>query len=405
MNLQRNKSIDTSKLKSKSISGLIGAATIMATSAIGPGFLTQTSKFTNDFTANFAFVILVVAILDIGAQVNVWRIIGVSGMRAQDIANKILPGLGYFITMIVVLGGLIFNIGNVGGGALAFNILFGIPIGYGAIICGFIGSMIFLSKEAGGVIDKLTRISVIVMLIIVGYVSFITKPPVGQVVERCINPKSLKELMFPIVALLGGTVGGYITFSGGHKLIDNKITGIKNVDRITKSAVLGVIIASTMSVLIFLAVLGVVNQGAILESSNPAGSAFKNALGIVGYKLFGVVLLAASINTVIGATYTSMSFFKTLHPFIEKFNKRFTLGFIIFSTMVIVFVGKPAKLLILAAAFNGLILPITMTVMLMASRRKDIVGEYKHPTGLLIFGILIVIIAGYAGIMSLSKIF
>ena len=35
-------------------------------------------------------------------------------MRGQDIANKVLPGLGYFIAFMVALGGLAFNIGNVG---------------------------------------------------------------------------------------------------------------------------------------------------------------------------------------------------------------------------------------------------------------------------------------------------
>ena len=61
-------------------------------------------------------------------QLNVWRVLCVSGMRGQDVANKVLPGLGYLIAaFLVVAGGLVFNIGNVGGGALGFNTLLGIP--------------------------------------------------------------------------------------------------------------------------------------------------------------------------------------------------------------------------------------------------------------------------------------
>ncbi len=73
---------------------LLGAAFLMATSAIGPGFLTQTSVFTDQFRASFAFVIFASIVLDIGAQINVWRIIVVSERRAQDLANELLPGLG-----------------------------------------------------------------------------------------------------------------------------------------------------------------------------------------------------------------------------------------------------------------------------------------------------------------------
>jgi Mn2+/Fe2+ NRAMP family transporter len=57
---------------------LLGAALLMATSAIGPGLLTQAAVFTTQFGASFGFVILASILLDVGAQVNVWRVIAVS---------------------------------------------------------------------------------------------------------------------------------------------------------------------------------------------------------------------------------------------------------------------------------------------------------------------------------------
>ena len=65
----------------------------MATSAIGPGFLTQTSLFTEQLVASFGFVILISVLLDIGTQLNIWRIVTVSENRAQDLSNKVFPGL------------------------------------------------------------------------------------------------------------------------------------------------------------------------------------------------------------------------------------------------------------------------------------------------------------------------
>lgn len=391
--------------KDVSVGALVGAAFIMATSAIGPGFLTQTAGFTEQFAANFAFVILVSIIFNIGAQINVWRIIGVSGMRGQDIANKVVPGLGYFVAILVALGGLAFNIGNVGGAALGLNVIFGLNVKYGTIICGIIASMIFLSKEAGTLVDKFTQVLGVLMIIIVTYVAIKIQPPIGKALVKSVAPDNPKLLLFPIITLLGGTVGGYITFSGGHRLIDAGIVGKNKIGEITKSAVLGITIASIMRVLVFLAVLGVVSKGIALDPSNPAASAFKSAAGLLGYKFFGVVLLAASITSVVGAAYTSVSFLKTLHPFIEKYEKNFTMGFIIFSTLVMAFIGKPAKLLVLAGSLNGLILPITLGVILATSKRKDVVGDYEHPKWMLILGIFVVIAAGYAGIMSLSSIF
>ncbi|MBD0295660.1 MAG: divalent metal cation transporter, partial [Flavisolibacter sp.] len=93
-------------------SAILGAAFLMATSAIGPGFLTQTTKFTAELLASFGFVILISLLLDIGTQMNIWRIIAVSHQRAQDVANQLVPGLGIFLACLIGFGGLAFNIGN-----------------------------------------------------------------------------------------------------------------------------------------------------------------------------------------------------------------------------------------------------------------------------------------------------
>ena len=97
----------------------------MATSAIGPGFLTQTAVFTGSLGASFGFVILVSLLMSAVAQLNIWRVLCRSGLRGQDVANRLVKGLGFFLAGLIALGGLAFNIGNVGCGALGFNALFG----------------------------------------------------------------------------------------------------------------------------------------------------------------------------------------------------------------------------------------------------------------------------------------
>lgn len=395
----------TDKTKNKKdVGALIGAAFIMATSAIGPGFLTQTAQFTQDFGPNFSFVILITTILFIGAQVNVWRVIGVSGLRGQDIANKIIPGLGYLVAFLVALGGLAFNIGNVGGAALGMNVMFNMNMTLGTVLSGLIAIFVFMSKNSNSLVDKITKFLALGMIIIVGYVAISNHPPVGEAVSRMVRPESPKGLIFPIITLLGGSVGGYITFAGGHRLIDGGITGEENIKEITKSSLLGILVATMMRVLLFLAILAVVSKGLQLDPENPAASAFKFSAGAIGYKFFGLVLWSAAITSVIGAAYTSVSFLKTLNPFIDKYEKYFIIAFIAISTLIMAFIGKPATLLILAGALNGLILPITLGIMLIASKRKDIVGDYKHPTWLLIFGLIVVLISAYTGITSLSSL-
>ena len=388
--------------KKNNLSVLLGAAFLMATSAIGPGFMTQTAVFTKDMGATFAFVILVSVIMSFVAQLNVWRVLAVSKMRGQDIANSVLPGLGYFITFLVCLGGLAFNIGNVGGAALGFQVLFDLDLKIAALVSGALGVIIFSFKSASKLMDKLTQLLGAMMILLIGYVAFSTNPPVGTAVKETFVPSSIN--LMAIITLIGGTVGGYIMFSGGHRLIDAGIVGEENLPQVNKSAILGMSVATIVRVFLFLAVLGVVSLGNQLDAGNPAADAFKIAAGTVGYKIFGLVFLAAALTSIVGAAYTSVSFLKTLFKVVKDYENLFIIGFIVVSTLILIFLGKPVKLLVLAGSLNGLILPITLAITLIASKKTEIVGKYKHSNILFLLGWVVVVVTAYIGVQSLSKL-
>ena len=391
--------------KKKNGGALLGAAFLMATSAIGPGFLTQTATFTGQYQASFGFVILASVILAAIAQMNIWRVLCVTGLRGQDVANKLLPGLGYFVSFMIVLGGLVFNIGNVGGGALGLNTLLGIPTAAGYIIAGIMAIIIFLLKNAKAAMDTLTKILGGVMIVVIFVIILVVKPPVGDAIKNTFVPSAgVNNLVPAILTLLGGTVGGYITFSGAHRLIDAGITGEKNLKEINKSSVMGMCIAALVRVFLFLAILGVVVKGVTLDSGNPAADAFRQGAGEIGYRFEGLVLLCAAITSIIGAAYTSVSFLKTFHKGIEAHENQVIIGFIAVSTLIMLILGNPAVLLVLAGAFNGLILPITLGICLIASQKKSIMGDgYKHPMVLLILGAIVVVLSAYLGVTTFVK--
>lgn len=377
---------------------LMGAAFLMATSSIGPGFLTQTTVFTQTLLASFGFVILISIILDIGAQLNVWRVIGISGKRGQDVANMVMPGLGYLVAVLIVMGGLGFNIGNIAGAGMGFNVMFGIDTVTGAIISAVIAVSIFVFKEAGKLMDKFTQIAGFVMIFLTLYVAISSAPPVGEAVAKTFMPDVIDPMA--IVTLVGGTVGGYITFSGGHRLVDAGIVGKKALPQITRSSVTGVCVTGVMRVVLFLAALGVISQGFQLDPSNPPASVFNLAVGNVGYKIFGVVMWAAAISSVIGAAYTSVSFIRSFSPKIENNYRWFVIAFIVFSTVVFAIVGQPVKTLIVVGTLNGLILPITLLVMIIAAHKKSVVGDYKHPVWMSVFGVIVVLMTAYMGVLT-----
>lgn len=386
---------------------LLGAAFLMATSAIGPGFLTQTVVFTATLGASFGFAILVSILFDLGAQLTVWRIVIASGLPAQALADRVLPGLGKTLIVLVAAGGLAFNIGNVAGAGLGLNALLGLDISLGAALSAAMAIGLFLSREAGRAMDRFAQLMGGVMVLLAAYVAWAASPPLGEAVLRTVMPGRLDALS--IVTIVGGTVGGYITFAGAHRLLDAGVTGTESTGQATRSAVLGIGVASLMRVVLFLAALGIVSQGLRLDPVNPAAAVFQHAAGQLGYRLFGAVMWAAAITSVVGSAYTSVSFIRTLLPAGLGQNPRSTSGliiaFIVVSTVIFLLVGRPVSILIAVGAVNAFVLPIGLTAMLLASRRADLMHGYRHPPLLFAAGAAVALLMTGLGVYTVATQF
>ena len=362
----------------------IGGAFLMAMSAVGPGFLTQTATFTQREGANFGFAILMCIIVDVIVQLNIWRVIIVSGKRAQMIANDVFPGLGYFLSLLVAIGGLFFNIGNV-------------------------AVLILVMKNALKAVDRTVQVLAVIAVLVLLYTLAIMKIPYGTAVSHTFMPTKVN--FYSILTIVGGTVGGYISFAGGHRLLEGGAQGTKDLGAVNLGALSGIGLASVIRIVLFLTGLAVVLGGATLDAANPAATIFKVAAGTFGYKFFGLLLFAAGMSSVIGSTFTSISFLdytsrkneNTDHN--RHYKMAITIGFIAFATLIFCFVGQPATVLVVVGAINGFILPIALGILLVASHKTKIMGAgYHHPAWLTWTGWLVVIFMAYAGINTVLNL-
>lgn len=395
-------SLNDNKLSKEKLMQLMGAAFLMATSAVGPGFLTQTTVFTEELGATFGFVILASVIISAITQLNIWRIIAVSKMKGQEIANKIVPGLGNVLGILIALGGLTFTIGNMGGGAMGLNAIFGIDMRLGSMLFCAMGIFAYLFKDSQKFIDKAVTFLGAIMILIMVYIVFASKPPIGEAAYRTFVPESLP--LMPIMTMVGGIVGGFISFAGAHRFIDAGISGRERLPEIDRSAHMAITITAVMRVLLFLAILGVVTQGNSLDPNNPTADAFRLAAGDIGGRFFGIVMWAAGLSSIIGCSYTSISFLTDISDTFKVNASKWCIGFLLVAEIIFLVVGNPTKLLVLAGTVNAFILPLSLGILLIASRRTDIIGEYKHSKLLFISGIMVVLITLYMGTQSLDGI-
>jgi Mn2+/Fe2+ NRAMP family transporter len=373
--------------KSNNRGNFWAAALLMATSAIGPGFLTQTTVFTSELRSSFGFVIIISILIDIGVQLNIWRIIMGTNKPAQEIANGLLPGLGVFLSVLIMFGGLAFNIGNIAGAGLGLEVITNWDIRICAFISAVVCIIIMVWNDASRAMDYAVKLLGILMIGLTAYVAIVARPPLQEAVYRSFWPENADWKA--VLTIVGGTVGGYICFSGAHRLLATQSGTAYDLKNVTRAAVNGILTASTMRILLFLAALGVVSKGLVPDPANPAASVFRIAAGETGFRLFGIVMWSAAVTSVIGSAFTSVSFISSYHPVLQKNKRLLTTVFILVSAVIFLWVGKPVKLLIWAGMVNGCILPISLVILLVAAQKERINNNYVHPKWLTISGVLI----------------
>ena len=387
---------------------LTGAAFLLAISAVGPGLMVELTTFTAEYGSALGAVLLCVIVMDVLSTLNIWSVLGAANMRAQDVANKLLPGLGMVFALAVSFGGVVFNTGNIGGAALGMNALFGFPMKLGFLLSGILASAVFFSARAGRGIDFIVKILGVCTVLLVTAAAFQSRQPVRELLHVQTEFET-RGLFYPMLTLLGGSCGGYIAFSGIHRLLDEGVKGVSELPDIRRSAFLGTTVSGIVRLMIFLAALGVCAAGGnevalqIQEAANPTTEVFSLALGRFGRLAFELILLVANIGSIICATFTSVSFLKTLHPFLARHERALALLIIFSSTTVMTVFGNAARMMIFAGTINGFILPFAMLLVLAAARRKDIVGDYRHPLLLRCAGVVIVLAGLWAGLQAILK--
>jgi Mn2+/Fe2+ NRAMP family transporter len=217
------------------------------------------------------------------------------------------------------------------------------------------------------------------MILMTVYIVFATRPPMVQAAREAVFPQRVD---FPaIVTLVGGTIGGYIMFSGAHRLLDAGLRGVENTTLISRASIRGILITGLMRFVLFLAVLGVVQTGAQLSRSTPVFDAFRTGAGQLGFVLSGLVFWSAAITSVVGCSYTSISFLRGHTS--ERAQARWIISFIALSLVAVTLlklVGwQPTPLLIAAGTINGVLMPVILGVILVAAYRQPVMGVYRHP--------------------------
>lgn len=389
------KNIDNKKYKAQygalDILKFIGPGLIVTVGFIDPGNWASNLAAGSDFGYYLLWMVTLSTIMLIFLQHNVAHLGIVTGLcLSEAISTYIKPKPAKIILFSAMLASISTSLAEILGGAIALEMLFGIPIKIGSIIT-LITVVALLFTNSYKTIEKV----IIAFVSIIG-LSFLYELSLVNIdwqlaVKSWIVPTFPKNSMLIIMSVLGAVVMPHNLFL--HSEVIQSRQWNKEDDNIIKKELkyefldtlfsmgIGWAINSAM---ILLAAATFYDAGISVSTIEQAKKLLEPLLGSNAAVVFSIALLFSGISSTTTSGMAAGSIFAGAfkEPFDIKDNHS-RLGVMIslvFAVLIIFFISDPFKGLIVSQVILSVQLPITIFSQVYLTSSKKVMGKYVNST-------------------------
>ncbi|PQJ75076.1 Nramp family divalent metal transporter [Polaribacter gangjinensis] len=397
----------------------IGPGPLIAAAFIGPGTVTLCTLAGVNFGFNllWAMLLSIVATIflqEMAARLGIISQKGLSEIIKQEIKNpifkKIIIGL---ILVAIVIGNASYEAGNISGGILGLETIFGqwivkksffsfnlmsILVGVIAFAMLYVGSYKFLEKAL---------ISFVILMSLSFFITaIITKPNLLEIMKGLLVPKLPEHSLLTVIGLIGTTVVPYNLFLHAS-LVKEKWSTKQDLKFAKRDTIIAVLLGGFISIAIIISAAAI----SVKEISNAADLALGLAplYGDFAKYFLSIGLFAAGITSAItaplAAAYVAKECFGwksnlKSNSFRAVWMTILILG-VIFSSVGI----KPIEIIKFPQIVNGLLLPIITVILLWMMNQKSVLGDFTNSKMQNSIGFFIFLITLFLGIKMILKVF
>lgn len=398
----------------------IGPGPIIAAAFIGPGTVTVCTLAGVKFGYSLLWAMMISILLTIILQLMVVRI----GVVAQkDVAEVIKseirnPFLNYgllgLVLLAIFLGNAAYEAGNISGGILGLETLFGklewqmgsFTLNAYSLVIGLIG-FIILKIGDYKFLERFFVFLVLLMSISFLFTALLTKPDLKVMLKGMFLPTFTSENILMIIALVGTTVVPYNLFLHSS-LVKEKWKSASELSLAKSDTVVAIIIGGLVSLSIIIAAAA--NQSMEVMNAVDLAESLRPLYGNLAKYLLSIGLFAAGITSAITAPLAAAYVVRgCLGWKTDRKDSRFTWvwGIVLFLGVVLSTVGfKPIEIIKFAQIANGLLLPIIVGLLLWMVNQKSILKNHVNSIFQNVVGFIILLFAlflGIKGILSVLK--
>ncbi|WP_417369415.1 Nramp family divalent metal transporter [Gelidibacter japonicus] len=397
----------------------IGPGPLVAAAFIGPGTVTVCTLA----GVNFGFALLwamglsimaTVVLQEMSARLGLISQKGLSEIIRSEIKNPILRGLTILLILsAIVIGNAAYEAGNISGGVLGLETIFGNPTvifsGFNLNVLSVIVGIIAFSVLYVGNYKVLER--VLVSLVILMSMSFlvtaiITQPDLSAIFSGLFVPQVSEENLLTIIGLIGTTVVPYNLFLHAS-LVKEKWHQASDLKYARKDTIIAVVLGGTVSMSIIISAAAIDTQN--ISSAADLAKGLEPLFGRFAKYFLAIGLFAAGITSAItaplAAAYVAtgcMGWSTSMKSKQFKAVWMFILGLgVLFSSIGF----KSIEIIKFAQIANGLLLPIIAGFLLWVMNKSSILGKYKNTIIQNVIGYIIVGVAVFLGAKSILMVF
>jgi NRAMP (natural resistance-associated macrophage protein)-like metal ion transporter len=341
---------------------------------------------------------------------------GLSEIIRQEIKHPILKGFVLLLIIsAIVIGNAAYEAGNISGGALGMQTLFGNPLlEIGSIKLNLmtiiIGVVAFILLYIGNykVLEKALVFLVILMSLAFLTTAILTKPDVVAIFKGIFVPSFPEKSILTVIGLIGTTVVPYNLFLHAS-LAKTKWKSKSDLAFARKDTIIAVVLGGMVSMCIIISASAISEQE--IKNASDLAKGLEPLFGSFAKYFLAIGLFAAGITSAItaplAAAYVTSgclgweSNLKSL-KFKAVWITILALG-VLFSSIGF----KSIEIIKFAQVANGLLLPIIAGFLIWVMNKSAVLGTYKNSKLQNVIGIIILLITiflGAKGILSVFKV-
>lgn len=397
----------------------IGPGPLVAAAFIGPGTVTVCTIA----GVNFGFALLwamalsifaTVILQEMAARLGVVSQKGLSEIIRQEIKHPILKGFVILLIIsAIVIGNAAYEAGNISGGALGMQVLFGNPIvevgtinlNLTTIIIGVIAFILLYSGNYK-LLERALVLLVILMSLAFLVTALLTKPDILAIFKGVFVPSFPDKSILTIIGLIGTTVVPYNLFLHAS-LAKTKWKEKSDLGFARKDTIIAVVLGGIVSMCIIISASAISEQE--IANASDLAKGLEPLFGSFAKYFLAIGLFAAGITSAITAPLAAAYVTSGCLGWESNLKSaKFKTVWITILALGVLFssIGfKSIEIIKFAQVANGLLLPVIAGFLLWVMNKSAVLGTYKNSKLQNVIGVIILLITVFLGAKGILSVF